>query len=180
MNNSEALVVSKNWLNDIVIEHNFCPFAKGPATQGRVRFVEVESKKQAKILELLIDECCFLDENKDTDTSLLLLTNACGDFYQYLDLLDIANEVMADAGYEGVYQLASFHPDYCFDGCDVDDVANYTNRAPYPMFHLIRESMLEDVLKNVAEPELIPERNIEKCESLGLNYFKAYFHGLKK
>ena len=83
MTYSPAQLAVKNWLNDIVIGHNFCPFAKQPALQDKVRFVEQGSKKQAGILEGLIDECQFLDAHKDVETSLLIITHACADFYQY-------------------------------------------------------------------------------------------------
>lgn len=175
MDKSAAIAATQNWLLEIVIGHNFCPFAKLPTAQGRVRFAAIESKKQADILAALIEECQFLDVHSETDTSLLVLTRACADFNQYLNLLDIANDLLAASHYEGVYQLASFHPQYCFDGCEVDNVANYTNRSPYPIFHLIREEALAALLESVTEPELIPQRNIEKCEALGLTYFQMRF-----
>ena len=175
MPSSQAVTAIKNWITDMVIGHNFCPFAKQPMLQGKVRFAEQASKKQADVLQALIAECEYLDAHQDVETTLLILTKACADFYPYLDLLDMANELLAVSGYEGVYQLASFHPLYCFDGCEFDDVANYTNRSPWPLLHLIREASLETVLKNVEEPELIPERNIEQCERLGLRYFQARF-----
>jgi hypothetical protein len=147
-------------------------------SQDKVRFSLCEQKKNAALLETLVDECRFLDEHDSTDTSLLILSRACGDFNAYLDLVDMANALLAELGYEGVYQIASFHPQYCFDGVEVDDVSNYTNRSPYPILHILRESRLEAVLEHVAEPELIPEKNIARCESLGLDYFKAYFSAL--
>ena len=75
---------------------------------------------------------------------------------------------MANGGYRGIYQLASFHPDYCFDGEAADDPANYTNRSPYPIIHILREASLSRVLNNFPEPEAIPERNIAKARQLGI------------
>ena len=175
MTDSIVLSGTRQWLSEIVIGLNFCPFAKPPFLQERIHFVETSEKKQAAILEGLVAECEYLDKNAEVDTSLFILTAACGDFYQYLDLLDVANQLLSELGYEGVYQLASFHPQYCFDNCDFDDASNYTNRSPWPMFHLIREDMLEAVLASVAEPEKIPERNIAKCNELGASYFAKRF-----
>jgi hypothetical protein len=177
--NNRVIFSTQQWLHDIVIGHNFCPFAQAPLSQDKVRFSLCEQKKNAALLETLVDECRFLDEHDSTDTSLLILSRACGDFNAYLDLVDMANALLAELGYEGVYQIASFHPQYCFDGVEIDDVSNYTNRSPYPMLHLLREDRLEAALEYVDEPELIPERNIAHCQRLGSDYFKAYFKTLE-
>jgi len=89
-------------------------------------------------------------------------------FDDYLDFLEISNQLLIDQGYEGVFQLASFHPDYCFADTSPDDPANYTNRSPWPMLHIIREASLEQVLQNYPNPEDIPQRNIDYCRQLGL------------
>ncbi|MEP1552769.1 DUF1415 domain-containing protein, partial [Paraglaciecola sp.] len=94
------------------------------------------------------------------------------DFDKYLDLVDGANEFIERGGYGGLYQIATFHPDYCFDGEKSNDAANYTNRSPYPILHLLREASLEQVLKNYPNPENIPDNNITKARELGVNYFK--------
>ncbi|MCX7088408.1 MAG: DUF1415 family protein, partial [Methylococcales bacterium] len=70
--------------------------------------------------------------------------------------------------YEGTYQLASFHPEYRFANAPNDDPANYTNRSPYPMLHLIREASIEAVLSTYPDPESIPERNIQYTRQLGI------------
>ena len=88
-------------------------------------------------------------------------------------LIATAAKLFVDQGYEGVYQLASFHPDYCFAGEDENDPANYTNRSPYPMLHIIREASIEQALKSYPNPELIPERNIELTRKLGLEKIRT-------
>jgi hypothetical protein len=85
-----------------------------------------------------------------------------------LDLVAIAEDVLIDQDYEGVYQLASFHPDYCFADSKPDDAANYTNRSPYPMLHIIREASIEKALTKYPNPEQIPERNMQLTRKLGL------------
>jgi hypothetical protein len=79
---------------------------------------------------------------------------------------------MADRGFEGIYQVASFHPDYRFADADADDPANYTNRSPYPMLHLLREASLEHAIDNYPDPDSIPENNIGKARSLGADYWR--------
>ena len=95
------------------------------------------------------------------------------DFDDFLDLVAIADDLLIAQAYEGVYQLASFHPDYCFAEASPDDAANYTNRSPYPILHLIREASIEQVLNHYPEPENIPLRNIALTRELGSNYLQA-------
>ncbi|MDH5711889.1 MAG: DUF1415 domain-containing protein, partial [Gammaproteobacteria bacterium] len=103
-----------------------------------------------------------------TETTLLVFAEGFKDFGDYLDLVELAQDLLADQGYEGIYQIASFHPDYCFADAELDDAANYTNRSPYPMLHLIREASMEKALAHYPEPEKIPERNVEYARELGL------------
>ncbi|MBV1875114.1 MAG: DUF1415 domain-containing protein, partial [Cycloclasticus sp.] len=97
----------------------------------------------------------------------------------YLDFAAVADALLIDEGYEGIFQLATFHPDYCFDGQKQDDASNYTNRSPYPILHLIREASIETALKNVASPDKIPSRNIEFAREKGLDEMQALLKSCK-
>ena len=88
-------------------------------------------------------------------------------------MLELAERLLAQLGYEGVYQIASFHPDYCFADADNDDAANFTNRSPYPMLHLLREASLSMAIDNYPDIDAIPQRNVEKARVLGADYFRA-------
>jgi len=156
------------WLDRVIIKHNICPFAKKERDKGSIRFAINQSNDLSTALEELVLECEKLDDNPEIETTLFVLSKIALDFNEYLDLLEISNQLIIEQGYEGVYQLASFHPDYCFSGSDDTDPANYTNRSPSPTLHIIREESLERALQNYPEPELIPERNVVYCQSLGL------------
>ncbi len=80
---------------------------------------------------------------------------------------------MIELGYDGVYQLATFHPDYCFDGADLDDAANYSNRSPYPMVHVLREASVERAIAFYGDTAAIPERNIAYLTALGSDVAEA-------
>lgn len=160
---------TQKWLETVVIAHNFCPFAKRELIKGSIHFEVVEHRDIESYLEALIIACEFLDTNPNIETTLLILPDDFNDFEHYLDLLDIAERILEARRYEGVYQLASFHPDYCFDEASSDDPANYTNRSPYPMLHLLREASIELSLKNIDDPEAIPLKNIERARSIGFN-----------
>jgi hypothetical protein len=156
------------WLDNVIIAHNICPFAKRERDKGGISFVLEETSDVAQALENLLLECQRLDENPAIETILLIFSQIGQDFYQYLDFLDIANQLLIDQTYEGVYQLASFHPDYCFSGSEEDDPANFTNRSPHPTIHIIREASLTSALQHYKNPENIPKRNIQYCQKLGL------------
>ena len=164
---SQIIKQTQCWLSDFIIKHNICPFAKREFDRDSIHYEVVISDKLENQLQELIYSCEQLDRETEIETSLLILPNGLAGFDNYLDFLELANELMHQQGYEGVYQLASFHPDYCFDGVDVDDASNYTNRSPYPMLHLIREASLEKVLAHYPNPENIPTRNIEYTREIG-------------
>ncbi len=168
MSHQHIITATRAWLTSFIIAHNICPFARQVYENNSIRFAVVESDKLEDCLEALVEECQHLDAEAATETTLLIFANACGQFDEYLDLVTIAEQLLQDQGYEGIYQLASFHPDYCFAESNDDDPANYTNRSPYPMLHIIREASIERALQNYPNPERIPERNIELTRKLGL------------
>ena len=85
--------------------------------------------------------------------------------------LDVVDSIIHELKVEGLIQVASFHPDYQFADLDKDDVRNYTNRSPYPMFHLIRESSIEKAREQM-DTESIPDRNMDLLLDLGIEKVK--------
>ena len=172
----EAAIViaqTKKWLSTIVIGHGLCPFAKSEFDNNRIHYAVIDGRDLESQMAALLAEFVALDKDKARETSLLIFPSAFSDFEDYLDGLALANAVLKDAGYESIYQLASFHPDYLFEGAVEDDAANYTNRSPYPVFHILREASLEAALKSYPNPEQIPQRNIELARRLGLEVMRA-------
>lgn len=161
-----------NWVRSFIIEHNICPFAKGPVNKGRLKISVSETRKKAQALEDLMTELLFLDQNPETETTLLIFPHMFKDFFSYLDFIDLAEQLLVLQNYEGIYQLASFHPDYFFADTDPEDVSNYTNWSPYPMVHLLREEHLERAIAAYGDTSKIPEQNIEKMKALGLKNLK--------
>jgi len=172
----QAIINStRTWLNTFIIAFNICPFAKREQQRNSIRYQVVQSDRFDTALELLIVECGFLDSHHETETTLLIFPNGFNDFDDYLDLLAMAEQLLMDQGYEGVYQLASFHPDYCFESTTdlKEDPANYTNRSPYPMLHIIREASIERAVAKHPDPENIPTNNIKLTRELGLKKLKT-------
>ncbi|NKW90871.1 DUF1415 domain-containing protein [Alteromonadaceae bacterium A_SAG4] len=169
-----------NWVDDIVIKHNFCPFARYVRTPNQIRCV-VNTGDAGEVIQSLYDELRHLEENDSTATTLIALTHpAIADFEEYLDVLAISNSMLHDWGFSGTYQLASFHPDYVFEGSDINDAENYTNRSPYPLLHLIREADITRYMKNEEDAEKIFSHNIEKAQALGCPYFQDALEAIKK
>ena len=171
-NKTQVIQQTTNWLTNVIIAHSICPFAKREHENNRIHYEIIESKELQEQLEQLILQCEALDNDSSRETSLLIFPQALSDFEDYLDLVEIGTELMVKQGYEGVYQLASFHPQYRFADSPIDDASNYTNRSPYPMLHILREASIEKALLNYPDPENIPERNIKLTRELGLEQMK--------
>lgn len=168
MTTENIIKQTENWLTSFIITYNICPFAKREHDKASIRYAVIESNKLEQCLESVITECQRLDSETEIETTLLIFPAQFNHFDDYLDFLELAESLLIEQQYEGVYQLASFHPDYCFEGETNKDPANYTNRSPYPMLHLIREASLERALSSFPHPEQIPERNIVLTREMGL------------
>ena len=166
------IAATKTWLSEVIIGLNFCPFAKKEFVNESIHYYLSKETSFDKALETLVHQCEFLANNSSIETGLVIFDSGFGEFEQYLDLLDFANQLIVDSGYEGIFQIASFHPNYCFEGEESDDAANFTNRSPYPMLHILREDSLEKVLASYKNPELIPEQNITVAREKGAEFFQ--------
>jgi hypothetical protein len=161
---------TRRWVEQVVVGLNLCPFAAAPMKGERIRYVHCPERDDEGIYRSLLSELETLIHlpESSAETCLFVVPEGLEDFPHYLELFHIAETVIPQAGLEGIVQLASFHPDYCFEGVEKEDPANYTNRSPYPMFHLIREAPLARALEKYPDPEAIPERNIALLRELGL------------
>ncbi|GAA4360681.1 DUF1415 domain-containing protein [Kangiella marina] len=170
----ENIIASvRYWLSQTVIGYNFCPFARREFVRNTINYAVSSSNSIEPVLYELVDELQALDQNKAIETSLIILPQGFDSFDDYLDLLDYGNQLLDRLNYTGIYQIASFHPDYCFDGLDKDDPANYTNRSPYPILHILREASLDQALKNYDDPESIPDNNVKLAREKGVAVFEA-------
>jgi uncharacterized protein len=166
------IVQTKKWITDVVIGCNFCPFAAREVKKNSIHYEVTTGTTTEESLKALFLEFERLDAYENIETSFLIFPDSFEDFHDYLDLVSLAEKLLYKEGYEGIYQIASFHPAYCFAGSDEDDAANYTNRSPYPMLHLLREESMEKALENFSEPESIPEKNIAFAREKGTAWMK--------
>ncbi|ALM53225.1 DUF1415 domain-containing protein [Halomonas huangheensis] len=167
VNPENCLNATRQWVERFVVAHNVCPFAGREVERDSIEYRVLDGNDLEGALLELIETCRHLDETPTVETALLVFSSGLNDFDDYLDVLALAEALLVEQDYEGVYQLASFHPDYVFDGSDENDPANFTNRSPWPIWHVLREEGLERALAHYSNPEQIPERNIQRMHELG-------------
>lgn len=177
MSDNDPVAATRRWLERAVIGLNLCPFAKAVHVRNQVRFVLSEATTADALLLELTRELEFLDaaDPDMVETTLLIHPRVLADFLDYNDFLDDADAAVEALGLEGEIQVASFHPGYVFAGSDPDDIANCTNRSPYPMLHLLREDSVERAVEAYPDPDSIVERNIETLERLGHDGWRRLF-----
>ncbi len=169
---NDAAQTTLNWIHGFIVEYNICPFAKRVLEQNGLAIDVVAVDQVEASLEAMMSAIFRLDDDKQVETILLVFPKLLQDFMAYLDFVELADRLLLEQGYEGIYQLATFHPDYCFEGVDPDDVSNYTNRSPYPMLHLLREDSVEKAIQFYGDTDKIPKNNIALMHQLGLQKIK--------
>ncbi len=167
MGETEVISATRKWVEEVVVGYNLCPFAKRELVRNRVRFVVSEAETEDELLQALHSELQRLEDEPEIETTLLIHPGVLQDFGPYNEFLDAADGLLAYLDMEGVYQIASFHPDYQFAGTEPDAAENYTNRSPFPMLHLLREASLEAAIDSYPDVDGIPQRNIELMNELG-------------
>lgn len=165
---------TRRWVDEAVIGLNLCPFAKAVQVRGQIRYtVSQASDRESLCADLL---ACLHElaaaAPQELDTILLIHPLVLADFADYNDYLGIADLIVEQAGYEGMLQVASFHPDYLFADSAADDRANFTNRSPYPMLHLLREESISRAVDSLPDPSSVYLRNIDLLRELPQDEFE--------
>lgn len=175
---SQYEIDTRRWLQEVVLGLNLCPFAHQPARREQIRFTVCGSKRWEGLSEALIRELRHLNDTppETVATTLLIHPFVLTDFYYYCDFLEYADTLLDRLGFAGVFQIASFHPDYQFQATEPEDPTNYTNRSPYPLLHLLRENELSAALARYPDdPAAIPERNQQRMRELSQAELRRLF-----
>ncbi|MHB0983831.1 MAG: DUF1415 domain-containing protein [Thiobacillus sp.] len=169
MSDEDVIAAMRQWIEKAVIGLNLCPFARAVYVKNQVRFVVSHAPHLDGLLEDLDRELDFLAgaDPEAVDTTLLIHPTLLPNFSGFNDFLQLAETAIGENELEGVIQLASFHPRFQFEGTAPDDMGNFTNRAPFPALHLLREVSIERAVAVFPEAETIYARNIETLEALG-------------
>lgn len=173
LQDDRIIAAVQRWVKSFVVDMNLCPFAKRELSSNRVRFASTAAKTEEELLLALQTELELLDSDTAIATTLLIHADALQNFAEYNQFLDYADALLRQTGLEGVYQIASFHPDYRFEGAGPEDAENYTNRSPYPLLHIIREESLARAIAQSTDVDQIPARNIALMNKLGQDKLRA-------
>lgn len=171
------LVIARTrcWIEKAVIAFNLCPFARKPYEGDQVHYVVSNATDPEQLLADLQQELEHLraSDPQVVETTVLIHPWVLQDFLDYNDFLDVVDALLAEGGYEEEFQVASLHPNYQFAETQPDDAENYTNRSPYPVLHLLRVDGVARAIASYADPDRIPERNIESMEREGTESMRA-------
>ncbi|QHS10155.1 DUF1415 domain-containing protein [Sinimarinibacterium sp. NLF-5-8] len=169
----------RQWIQTVVLGLNLCPFAAQPYQNDRVRIVVSDACDEVALLTELQLELTRLSETRaqELETTLIAIPHFLQDFLDYNDFLDQVDALLEHYEWDGEFQVASFHPQYQFEGTTADDRENYTNRAPLPLLHLLREDSVEAAIASHPNPEGIPLANIRRLQGLTPAQWQALFGG---
>lgn len=167
MNRQQAIASVRHWVESFVIGNNLCPFAGREFLSDRIRFCYTDASNESQLLNALTDEINLLNKTQTIETTLLIHPEVLQDFTDYNQFLDQTERLLENLELLGVYQIASFHPDYQFSGSKPADAENYTNRSPYPLIHLLREQSVERAIISYPDIDSVPSNNITLMNQLG-------------
>jgi hypothetical protein len=167
----QIVALTRAWLEQAVIGLNLCPFAKAVHVKQQIRYRVTRATDWNTLGEHLDEELATLaaSDANDIDTTLLIIPLALTQFDEYTDFLAWADRILDRAGLEGVLQIASFHPDYQFADAAPDDIENFSNRSPFPVLHLLRESSIDRAVAAYPDASAIFEKNMATLRDLGLS-----------
>ena len=175
MTDEDAVALTIKWLERAVIGLNLCPFAKSVHVKGQIHYAVTHVSTHADFLDALKFELNGLQAHASIarDTTLLIAPWAFPDFLDFNDFLPDCDRLLRRMKLDGIFQIASFHPKFQFAGTDADDITNYTNRAPFPILHLLREDSMDRAVAAFPEPDAIFETNMQTLENLGVEGWSA-------
>ena len=161
--------LTRRWLTNVVVGLKLCPFAAPVLQRGGLHIEVCDDESVDQLITAVLLQLDKIQQSDESTiaTSLLVFSRGLVDFEQYWEFVELANDLLEEVGLEGIIQIASFHPNYCFEGVAEDDISHYTNRSPYPMLHFLREDQLAKAVAAYPGVELIPDNNIRCLQALG-------------
>ncbi|MDP5069561.1 MAG: DUF1415 domain-containing protein [Congregibacter sp.] len=161
------MTASRLWIDSVVVQFNLCPFAKRELDKGSVAFTRSDAKDEEQLLSSLEHELQRLEQHPEIETAFIVHPQVLDDFYDFNDFLGRCDARLLQMQLRGIYQIASFHPQYQFAGTHPDAAENYSNRSPYPMLHLLREASVERAVAGHPDIDSVPTKNIDTLNRLG-------------
>ena len=178
MEDQKELVQTAIWIQDVVMGLNLCPFAHAVYKQDKIRYTLANVNTSEDIISIFEKEITHLLDHENISTTFIVIP-LYSDFLEYLDCVDLLNQFLQTSLHGEHFQIASFHPDYIFAGSTDQDPANYTNRSPFPMIHILREAELTDGINVYPNTEDIPKNNIKLLRKMGLEEIQKILNNSK-
>ncbi len=175
----DYLALTKSWLEKTIIGLNLCPFAKTPYEKGKIIFSLCENSSFDKIYQAFIDELGKLN-SEEFETTLFITPNASDDFFEFNDFIGELEALLEENDLSKIYQLVGFHPKFIFDGMQFDEPANYVNRSPFPLIHILKTESIEKLNLSKEEAEAISTKNEKTISSLESKELNSHFNYLVK
>jgi len=179
ISDDQILTACQQWVEQFIVQHSICPFARPVVESQQLGYKLISATDTEQSLIEVMGQIQQLQVNEEPETLLMILPAWKNDFNGFLNVLDIANVLLDEHDLKSTFQLASFHPEYLFEGEPEQDCSHYTNRSPWPMIHIIRQQSISNALKSFANPERIPERNIDLMNQLGKAHLKTQLEQLQ-
>ena len=167
MDDSKVASITKRWVQEVVVGHQLCPFAEHVLLRDGVKFIVSGATDETSLLVDLQQALQELLRDPAFETSLLIHPQVLTDFADYNHFLGSAEQLLELLDADGELQIASFHPRYQFADTQPQAAENFTNRSPFPMLHILRESSVSKAVDSYPAIDEIPQRNIKTMQSLG-------------
>lgn len=178
MNDANIIAATQGWIKEVVIGLNFCPFANLPFIKNNIRYAVAAKMPMHQLDKLLLKEIDVLKNDATITTTLLILPNHFISFAAFLQYIQRAERLLTKNKLNNHFQLAHFHPNYVFENTEADNAANYTNRSPYPILHILRQESIAEARKVHAQVHQIPNANVALAQKKGVDYFKTLLENI--
>eukprot|EP01031_Cornospumella_fuschlensis_P033779 gene33779-40874_t len=177
--------IVRSWAVDWVQRLGLCPWSGQVLVKQRMRIVTfphdpTQPHYMPQLENLLIDECRLLLQQEDNASQLnskvnpnpphttLIVLPHLTDFDTYLDLHAFSEDLLDEYDLDPDIQIASFHPDYQFQGTAWEDVENFTNRSPLPLLHLLKVDEVRSAIESVqGDTAFVYQQNIALLRRMG-------------
>ena len=169
----------EHWLDEFIVGHNVCPFARRPLSQGLVKLLVLESKLEEELTQTLLQALqeLVVSPRAKLETTIIVIPHQLSDFDDFWSYCEWTQDILIESAVEGLVQIVGFHPDFRFAGSEHEDAANYVNRSPYPLIHLLREESVEEAAEQYPDIASIPERNALYLRRLSKNTLEQLVYG---
>ena len=157
--NQEIIELTEQWIKTFVIKNTLCPFAKKPVDEKAVHYVSTQVVELEDVLLALHDLIYYLNINEDVSTAFLILGKGMNSFDEFLNLMDLCNDLIQEIGHDQNFQLVGFHPNFQFEGLENGDPQHRLNRSPFPMIHVLRVAEVEQAILSHGDIPALLERN---------------------